>query len=253
LSKRAEAPAGGERGVELWCVDLKAAAPALAEMERLTPRLASGERQEVASFADAEVAAERLAARIAVRLLLERIAGTRWRSQPLVRDKNGKPRLAGAPVVFSLSHVAGLALIGAAASGPIGVDLERARDVRVRAPRRARLEEAGAVLNAAQALPDGEDARFLQAWVRLEAFAKADGCGIGRLLTRLGIVGERELARAELLERIERARARVEGAVTRDLALGEGLFAAIACAPASTVPEIRWLPTSIDGLEKVLS
>jgi len=239
--------------VELWCVDLKAAAPALAEMERLTPRLASGERQEAASIADAEVGAERLAVRVAVRLLLERIAGARWRSQPLVRDKHGKPRLEGASVVFSLSHVPGLALIGVAASGPIGVDLERARDVRVRAPRRARLEQAGAALNAAQDLPDGEDARFLQAWVRLEAFAKADGCGIGRLLTRLGIVGERELAREDLIERIERARARVEGAVTRDLALGEGLYAAIASVPAPAVLEIRWLPTSIDGLEKLLT
>jgi 4'-phosphopantetheinyl transferase len=238
--------------VELWCADLKTSAPALRELEARTPRLSDWDRQNAAAFADAAAAAEWLATRVALRLLLERAVGAKWRRAPFVRTAHGKPHLQGAPVVFSLSHVAGLALIGLAASGPIGVDLERARAVRVRPPRRARIEEAGAALNAEQPLPDGEAARFLQAWVRLEAFAKAQGGGIGRLLTRLGIVGAGDVARDVVLQRVEAERAEAPATVARDLRLGEGLFAAVALAPEPTVPEIAWLPTSIDSLHKLL-
>lgn len=244
--------------VELWCADLRAAAPALREMEGRTPRLSDWDRQNAATFADADAAADWLATRVALRLLLERAVGARWRRVPFARAEHGKPHLPGAPVVFSLSHVPGLALIGLAVSGAIGVDLERARAVRVRAPRRARIEEAGAALNEEQPLPDGEPARFLQAWVRLEAFAKAQGCGIGRLLTRLGIVGAGATARDDLLVRVGAELSKAPVTVARDLVLGEGLFAAVAVGDeqmgsAQTVPEIVWLPTSIDGLHKLLS
>jgi 4'-phosphopantetheinyl transferase len=248
--------------VELWCADLRGAAPALREMEGRTSRLSAWDKENAATIADADAAADWLATRVALRFLLERAVGAHWRGVPFTRAAHGKPHLPGAPVVFSLSHVAGLALIGLTASGTIGVDLERARAVRVRAPRRARIEEAGAALNEVQPLPDGEPARFLQAWVRLEAFAKAQGCGIGRLLTRLGIVGAGAMAHNELLVRVGAELSQAPAMVARDLALGEGLYAAVALgpeqmgpeqmAPAPAVPKIVWLPTSIDGLHKLL-
>jgi 4'-phosphopantetheinyl transferase len=219
-------------------------------MERREPRLSALDRQSARTFSDPAVATEWLATRAALRLLLERAAGAQWRGAPFVRTKQGRPHLEGAPVAFSVSHVAGLALIGLVSEGTIGVDLERARRVRVSGPRRRRIEEAGGALNADMALPDAEEARFLQAWVRLEAFAKADGCGIGRLLTRLGIIGGRGPTRDAVLDRVEQAQAEMRGAATRDLGVGEGLFAAVTLGPALAVPEISWLPASIDGLDK---
>jgi 4'-phosphopantetheinyl transferase len=156
-------------------------------------------------------------------------------------------------VGFSLSHVAGIALIGIAKERPLGVDVERARPVRVRSPRRVQIELAAAALGNGEVLEGGADARFLQAWVRLEAFAKAEGCGIGHLLTRLGIMGDGEATRAVMLQRAARVRSESGGRIARDLDLGEGLFGAVALAPEGAAPGISWLPTSVAGLGELLA
>ncbi len=178
----------GTQTTELWCIDLAAAAPALRAIEQRTPRLCPADHTRAAAFSDADVREEWLATHIALRLLIERAAGPHWRCVPFDRSERGKPHLGGASLAFSLSHAPSLALIGLAPRGAIGVDVERTRVVRIGEARRARIEDAGAAL-IARPLPSEGSARFLQAWVRLEAYAKADGCGIGRLLTRLGILG----------------------------------------------------------------
>ncbi len=158
-----------------------------------------------------------------------------------------------APLAFSLSHAPGLALIGLAPRGSIGVDVERTRRVRLGEARRARIEEAGGALNATP-LPDAEEARFLQAWVRLEAFAKAEGCGIGRLLTRLGILGTSAAGRAAQPSARELADALLASSpspAVRDLQLGEGVYAAAVFADAEPTFDVAWLPTSVEGLEKL--
>jgi 4'-phosphopantetheinyl transferase len=223
-------------------------------MESRTLRLADWDRQHASTIADRSAATEWLASHIALRLLLERAAGTRWRGVPLARRPGARPHLDGAPVAFNLSHVDGLALIALTRSGDIGVDVERARAVRVRPPRRGLIEVAGAALNTRQPLPeDDSDARFLQAWVRLEAFAKAQGSGIGRLLTQLGIVGGREIAPADLMKGVEAVRAGARANAVHDLDLGrEGLFAAVALPPGQAVPQVRWLPVSVTGLEELV-
>ncbi len=170
-----------------------------------------------------------------------------------MRTAQGKPHLEGAPVVFSLSHAPGLALIGVGSGGIIGVDVERARPVRVRDPRRGHIEAAASVLNEEQALLGDEDARFLQAWVRLEAFAKAQGCGVGRLLTRFGIMGGGGAERVDIRQRVGSARAEMPGVAVCDLRLGEGLFAALALGPAQVLPEIAWLPQTVGGLERLVA
>lgn len=243
----------GLHGLELWCVDILAAGSALRAMERSTPRLSDWERRHAPTFADAGLADEWLAAHIALRLVLERAVGQQARGVAFVRSAHGKPRIEGAPVAFSLSHIPGLALIALAAGGTVGVDLERARAVRVRAPRRARIEAAGAALDDCQALPEGGDARFLQAWVRLEAFAKAEGCGLGRLLTRLGISGAPAGTEEAFRARVAGVLAATQVAMTRDVALGDDLFAAVSVGPQPATPEIFSLPASKDGLERLLA
>jgi 4'-phosphopantetheinyl transferase len=247
------APRDDLEALEIWCVDLQAAAPALNEIEARTPRLAPADRARTAVFKDAHLAAERMAAYIALRILIERAAGAQWRGVTLLASARGKPHLEGAPVAFSLSHAPGLALIGVGSAEPIGVDVERARVVRVRAPRRDQIEAAGAVLDVEQALPASGDARLLQAWVRLEAFAKAQGCGIGRLLTKLGIMGATGTTCGKLEARLDALRAEEPATAVRDLPLGEGLFAAVAASPALAWPETNWLPHSVAGIEALLA
>lgn len=222
-------------------------------MERRTPRLSDWDRRHASEMADASAATQWRATHVALRVLLERAVGARWRGAPLIRGVGVRPHLEDVPVAFSLSHVAGLALIAVAPEGDIGVDLERLRRVHVKPPRRGLIEAAGAGLNPRQALPDDAEARFLQAWVRLEAFAKARGSGIGRLLTQLGIVGGRDIAQAELVEAVEAARASAGANAVFDLALGKELFAAVALPPSQALPEVRWLPVSLDGLEELLT
>jgi 4'-phosphopantetheinyl transferase len=243
----------GAQTTELWCVDLAAGAPALHTVEQRTPRLSPADHARAAAFSDTRVRAEWLATHIALRLLIERAAGPQWRCVTFDRSERGKPHLGEAQLAFSLSHAPGLALIGLAPRGAIGVDIERTRPVRIGEARRARIEDAGAALIAGP-LPSEGNARFLQAWVRLEAFAKADGCGIGRLLTRLGILGADGAARIE-----QRAASEIVAELVResphtvvsDLQLGDGVFAAVVVAGTEPPAEVSWLPSSVEGLEKL--
>lgn len=241
------------QNLELWCVDLAAAAPALQAVEARTPRLSAADETRASAFSDTGVRTEWRAAHIALRLVIERAAGARWRGAAFARRERGKPCLEGVPIDFSLSHAPGLALIGIARGGLIGVDVERTRAVRIDTARRASIREAGSGLCAAR-LPSEGDAGFLQAWVRLEAYAKAEGCGIGRLLTRLGIFGAGARAPETVLQARERAAALLaDGAVASvcDLQLGSGIYAAVACGGGAPTP-VRWLPTSSESLEKLI-
>jgi phosphopantetheinyl transferase len=224
----------------------------LCGLEQSLPLLSDWERGRAATFTDAAQAQEWLAAHIALRVVLERVLGNAARGVTFARAAGGKPRLEGAPIAFSLSHIPGLALIALARDGIVGVDVEWTHAVRVREPRRARIEAAGAAINPSDPLPAGADARFLQAWVRLEAFAKAEGCGVGRLLTRLGINSARAGREEDFRFRIEGVMAETQIA-SRDVVLGEGLFAAVAAAPMRAVPEVFTLPASKSALQKLLA
>ena len=227
---------------------------ALHTLEERTPRLSAADRARAADLSDLTVRAEWVATHIALRLLIERAAGTQWRRATFVRSERGKPHLDGAPLAFSISHAPGLALIGLAPGGSIGVDVERTRRVRVGEARRARIEAAGAALSN-EPLPAEGNARFLQAWVRLEAVAKADGCGIGRLLTRLGILGVSDEIRVGQASAGSLVAALLAGDTppsVRDLQLGDGVYAAVASIGIVAIGEPAWLPTRVESLEKLI-
>jgi 4'-phosphopantetheinyl transferase len=253
----APARAGAFAGGELWCIDLVAAAPALAQMERRVSRLSPDDMQTARAMTDPAAAGDWLTARAGLRLLLERAAGPDFRGMPFARTPHGKPLLENAPVTFSLAHVKGLALIGLGSAGAIGVDIERGRKVRVTLERRSRIEAAGAALNPQVPLPEADEARFLQAWVRLESFAKADGGGIGRLLTRLGIIGGNLTDGGRISDRIAEildvARAATHDLTVEGCARGENLFAAVTLPSGQSAPPVRWLPSDVAGLEALLT
>ena len=93
----APARAGAFAGDELWCVDLVAAAPALAQMERRVSRLSPDDVQTARTMTDPAAAGDWLTARAGLRLLLERAAGPDFRGVPFARTPHGKPRLEGRP------------------------------------------------------------------------------------------------------------------------------------------------------------
>jgi 4'-phosphopantetheinyl transferase len=221
--------------LEVWSIDLGACRAGLLQAEEATPRLP--EHMHFPAAGD-----ERRLAHIALRILLERVAGAGVRRIGYEVSPSGKPSLPGSALAFNLSHAAGHALVALASPGPAGVDIEAAdRRLGPLLARRGRIEAMAVVLAGGRALT--ATSATLQAWVRLEAFAKADGRGIGLLLTRLGIMGhaigdnEAERRATDLL--------RQEVAVAiDDLEVAPGFIGALARRRDLPPPLIRAFPTT---------
>jgi phosphopantetheinyl transferase len=235
---------------ELWLVDLERTAPALQVLEAAQPRLSTDDRRRARQVADLRERRRRLTAYVALRVALERMAGRPLRGAAFVRSPAGKPSLAGVAAEFSLSHSGRFALIGVTRLAAIGVDLERARSVRM-SPRHQQLLAAAGRALADMPLPaqSSGDAvgqeTFLQAWSRLEAFAKARGQGLARLLADVGVRGGSHAATPAQIETATRRVAREAGLKVCDLRLPAGLFGAVAVAKAAPFPRVRAFP--IDG------
>lgn len=239
--------------MELWLVDLEAAAPALEALEGDLPRLAADDRARALRASDPRERRHRLAAYMALRILLERIAGPVARRQGFVRGPRGKPHLATGEAAFSLSHTDGLALIGVAPAGAIGVDLERERALRMSARRRNAILAAGTGLATAPLNQGaGDDVVLLRAWCRLEAFAKAQGHGLAHVLAELGVRGggSRQPSSAGI-EAAARRLATRDGLEIRDLKLPPGLFAAVATAAPVAAPRPRHFPADAAAIHRL--
>lgn len=233
---------------ELWLVDLDAAASALEAIEVATPRLSEDVSQRLAAMADSATRRERRLAHIALRILLEKWLGPGIRRVPFARNATGKPSLAGADLAFSLAHTAGLALVAVGDHGPLGVDIERLRPVSMPEARRTPIEEKAVALAAGAPLAGLDaDARFLSAWVRLEAAAKAEGEGVGALLEALrpGDPPGRARPKSPADETSQM--------VAHDVPVAEGVFAAIALAAGREAPPLRRLPVTAPAIEALLA
>jgi 4'-phosphopantetheinyl transferase len=244
-----------EAMIELWLVDLEACSAALEALERDTPRLADDDRDRAGAVADARERRHRLAAYTALRVLLERAAGPGVRGKPLPRAPGGKPGLGESGVDYSLSHTQGLALVGVSrGTGSIGVDLERARPVKMSPRAYTEICAIGAGLGGRLLPGPGTDRAFLQAWARLEAFSKARGRGLARTLTDLGQRGTGRLRQLPpgQIEAAARRLALDAGFSVRDLGLPPGLHGALA-APRGVPPaRPRAFPSDRPGIERLL-
>lgn len=242
-------------GIELWLVDLDRSAEALELCEAELPRLSADDRARAGAIADPREARRRLAATTALRLLIERVAGPGLRCAPFVRGAGLKPRLAGGGPEFNLSHSEGHALIAVSRTvAPLGVDLVARRPVRMAPRRLAEIVAAGEGLGAKPLAALGPERGFLQAWARLEAFAKARGSGLARTLADLGLrgrgVGAQPLPTAQVTAAARRL-AGAEGLGVGDVSLRPGLHAAIAAPRSVQMPRVALFPVrreEIDGL-----
>lgn len=228
----------GSGGLQVWLADLNALAKVLDELDERERLLSPDERRRPRRFAE-DVANELRRSRIALRLLLARAGVADPRAPFATVPRAGKPTLAGGPE-FSISHTAGFALIGLCSAGPIGIDLETRRALRLAPEREGLLLAAGATLGVENSTASQD---VVAAWVRLEALAKALGSGIGSVLAEIGIAGP--AARAPSTQAVAQRTARlVQKADCRvwDLALPGNLLGA-AAVPCSigAAPNVRKL------------
>ncbi len=247
-------------GVEIWSVDLALARPGLLALDADLALLAPADREKVAQIQDRGVTDERLAAKVAVRLLIEGLAGHQVRAVAFAYARGGKPALPGIGYHFSLSHSGQRALI-AIAGGPVGIDIETVRAPAVDASRRARIEAAASLFPANlfatwRPLPAAApEQHFMQSWTRLEAVAKADGRGIGWLLSHLGVMGvaRRQAAQAndDLVGLLAELTAAYE---VIDLDAGAAQCAAVAMVKGGMRPDgLRHLPAGAEALHRLLT
>ncbi len=238
--------------MELWLVDLEAAAPALEALEHDVPRLSADDRDRAGRLSDPREKRYRLAAYAALRVVLERVGGPGVRGQRFLRPAGGKPRLRDGPA-FSLSHAGRLALVGVAQAQTIGVDLEETRAVSMSQRRREEILAVGVGLAAQPLHRSGGDVALLQAWCRLEAYAKARGHGVARALSELGLreARGRQIA-SPSLEVAARRLAREAGLAVGDVKLAPGLHGAVAYAGGGAHPPLRRFPAEPRAIARLL-
>lgn len=138
--------------------------------------LGEAEQARLAAMSSALARADYLALRLALRGVLAGYAGCRPAEVALTVSDGGKPAMRHGPQ-FNLSHCGELALL-AVAPVPVGIDLERLREVpnRLAIARRV-LGEATAQELAALPAVD-QNVAFLRRWTAMEARQKCYGEGV---------------------------------------------------------------------------
>ena len=226
-------------GPRVWALDLDGLGPELVAIAEPHGVSSPQELDWLPQSTPDASRSRRLTARTAVRLLLNAAGAPSAFGIDLPVDANGKPVQQPGWPAFNVSHSGGHALIVMSPRGPVGIDLERHRDVHISGPRRALFLAAGEALSSELThgfAKTSDDARFLSSWTRLEAVAKARGCGIGKLLTDVGITaaGVRTLS-AEAVAGMARDVLSRSGLCVRTLSMEDGLYGAIS-APIGEVP-----------------
>lgn len=118
-----------------------------------------------------------IVARAATRRLLSRYLGADPRSLVVVEEEQGKPALRDHEMEFNASHSGDLVGLAFARGTPVGVDVERRRELHDTLALARRYFSAGEVAIVENAA-DTEDA-FFTIWTAKEAIVKASGKGIG--------------------------------------------------------------------------
>ncbi|MGH6817031.1 MAG: 4'-phosphopantetheinyl transferase family protein [Hyphomicrobiaceae bacterium] len=247
---RARKRCGALPRCEVWLLDVAASAAALDEMERRDPHLPSDEKERAAAVGGCPSrAAVRRACRIALRLLIERCAGPDPARRPFAYGRTGKPYLPDTAVHFNLSHRQDIALIALSHGERVGIDVEIERGTvpALSGGRGDGLRKAAAAMAPCRPLPVGS-AGTLQAWTRLEAAAKGEGGGIGRLLTDLGLRGNCNRESGGDAGQKARAWLAATGLDVVDLVLPEGMFGALALRGARSPLRPLYFPANLGEL-----
>jgi 4'-phosphopantetheinyl transferase len=171
--------------VALWWATLAASDE---EIARVSDWLAPAEHARAARFGREALSRRYILGRALLRWALGHALGLPPPEVSIVRGVRGRPQLAtDVGVDFNVSHTEGVALIGIARAGRIGVDVEHA-DRAVRADGLARKFLTAAEQATLAPLPEAERrARFLRYWTCKEAMSKATGDGLSAPLRGLEV------------------------------------------------------------------
>jgi len=172
-------------GVFLWWATLAASD---AEVARVSGWLAPAEHARASRFGREVLSRRYILGRALLRWSIGNVLGLPPPAVPIVRGARGRPQLAGdTGLDFNISHTEGVALIGIARAGRIGVDVERA-DRDVRADGLARKFLTASEQATLTPLPEAERrSRFLRYWTCKEAMSKATGEGLSAPFQRLEV------------------------------------------------------------------
>lgn len=202
-------------GVDVWAAGLDAPADVVADARAL---LDDGERTRATRFALPHLRTRFVLRRAALRQVLSRYVGAPPQDLRFHRVGEARPRLVEpvADLVFSAADAEDLALVAVARRDPLGVDLERLRDVPEHAEIAARYlaaDDAAAV--AAATTDDARRLAFFLGWTRLEALSKALDGGVFRHVERREAAGPR-VAEGGLVPFLFRPRADFVAALATD-------------------------------------
>ncbi|MFO0934139.1 MAG: 4'-phosphopantetheinyl transferase superfamily protein [Planctomycetota bacterium] len=178
-------------GVDVWAVALDAAADVVEAGRAL---LDDGERARAARFHDPRHGARFVVRRAALRTVLARYVGAAPTALRFRRVGEARPRLVepAADLVWSAADADDLALFALARRDPLGIDVERLREVPEHAEIAARYlaaDDAAAVAAATDEL--ARRLAFFRGWTRLEALSKALDGGVYRHVERRTAAGPR--------------------------------------------------------------
>lgn len=182
----------------VWLFNADTLGERLATLQARSPRLSDDEISRAAAMRVPRMRERWVASRISLRLTLEAWMKRSLARQPFHVAPQGRPFLPPPAPSFSLSHAGPFALVAIAEGGPIGTDIEEISPRKISAIRTTQMENFAAHV-AGTSLPGAsEEGRFIQAWTRIEAYAKADGRGVARVLSEAGILGQgSQAARAQ--------------------------------------------------------
>jgi len=187
---RAEAEPPGEHTVQVWCSVLRCEPQAIPRFQSTLP---TDERERASRFRTEELRHRFIVSRIVLRRILSGSLGVEPDRIQLRTDADGKPCLADScGIEFNLAHTGDLMLVAVTCGIPVGVDVERIRqlnDSQAIARRFFTQREANWLqrVNAA-----GLNRAFFSLWTRKEAILKATGEGISSGLDSLELLNDDE-------------------------------------------------------------
>jgi 4'-phosphopantetheinyl transferase len=152
---------------------------------RLADLLDRGETARSARFRSAPARRRFIGGRVLLRTVLGEFVGVAPEKLRFEHEPSGKPRLASNPagaVWFSLAHSGELAVVAVSARSEVGVDVERIRPIPEALKIAERAFDSSSCTALRETAPEDRDTTFLRCWTRLEALAKATGCGLVPLL-----------------------------------------------------------------------
>lgn len=219
-----------------WCV---LGGPASAESRPLS--LLNAEERGRAQRMEPATAARFVRRRAALRQILGHCLGQPPQSLRFAYGPQGKPRLEGSEVSFSLAQRGDVVLLALGQGAALGVDLEQAL------PRADALAIAESYFSAADAAalraqpPAARLAGFYRAWTRREAVVKADGRGVAMPLDSFDVLGANPLADSPW------SQCSAGGAAWHwcDVPVGTGWHAALATSEARAVRGWRLAPDTL--------